>query len=328
MSARPRVSVVMPVYNGHKYLRESIESVLAQTFGDWELVVMDNRSSDETEAIGRHYAAQDARVRFIRCEEFVDVHANHNRALRAIDAHSKYVKVLHADDWIYPDCLSRKVAVADAHPSVTLVSSYRLQDTKVMHDGFFPYTQSFLEGKAALRKSLLGPDWITGSPTSLLFRADVVRAEPKFFDDRVWHSDTDVSYRLMLQGDVGFVHQVLTFTRIHPGALTTFSYRVNSYVAQELRMLLRYGPLVLARDEYRAKLRQRLKEYLVFLAKQAVRPSRRRQEEFHRFHRDGIDKMLAESRGEREVLVALTAARLLLRDSSRWPTKAPRAATP
>jgi glycosyltransferase involved in cell wall biosynthesis len=316
MSARPRVSVVMPVYNGQKYLRESIESVLRQTFGDWELVVMDNRSTDETEAIGREYAAQDGRIRFIRCEEFVDVHANHNRALRAIDSNSQYVKVLHADDWIYPECLARKVAIADEHPSASLVSSYRLQDTKVLHDGFFPYTQTFMEGKAALRKSLLGPNWITGSPTSLLFRADLVRAEPRFFDDRVWHSDTDVSYRLMLQGDVAFVHQVLTFTRIHPGALTTFSYRVNSYISQELRMLLRYGPIALEPKEYKTKLRFRLKAYLSFLAKQALRPSRRRQDEYHRFHLRGIEQMLTESRGEREVVVALTAARLLLREPS------------
>jgi glycosyltransferase involved in cell wall biosynthesis len=314
MSARPRVSVVIPVYNGQKYLRESIESVLRQTFGDWELVVMDNRSTDGTESIGREYAAKDERIRFIRREEFVDVHANHNRALRAIDSYSQYVKVLHADDWLYPECLALKVAVADAHPSASLVSSYRLEDTKVLHDGFFPYTQNFMEGRAALRKSLLGPHWITGSPTSLLFRADLVRAEPRFMDDRVWHSDTDASYRLMLQGDVAFVHQVLTFTRIHPGALTTFSYRVNSYISQELRMLLRYGPLALTTEEYKAKLRYRLRAYLSFLAKQALRPSRRKHEEYHRFHLRGIEQMLVESRGEREVRVALAAARLLLRE--------------
>jgi glycosyltransferase involved in cell wall biosynthesis len=322
------VSVVLPVYNGQKYLRESIESVLRQTFGDWELVIVDNRSTDETSSISRQYAGQDPRIRFIRCEEFVDVHANHNRALQAIDSHSQYVKVLHADDWLYPECLARKVAVADEHPSASLVSSYRLQGTKVLHDGFFPYTQNFIDGKEALRKSLLGPDWITGSPTSLLFRADLVRAEPKFFDDRVWHSDTDVSYRLMLKGDVAFVHQVLTFTRLHPGALTTFSYRVNSYVSQELRMLLRYGPVALGPEEYRTKLRQRLREYLWFLGKQALLPSRRRQKEFHRFHVGGIDQMVIEARGDREVLVALKAARLLLRDPSRWSDKAVRAATP
>ena len=193
MSARPRVSVVIPVYNGQKYLRESVESVLRQTFGDWELVLMDNRSTDETESIGREYAARDERVRFIRCEEFVDVHANHNRALRAIDSNSKYVKVLHADDWLYPECLALKVAIADQHPTASLVSSYRLQDTKLLHDGFFPYTQTFMEAKClcvASGPTDHRPPDVAPLPCGLRpRRAAVLR--------RRVDSDTDVSYRLM-----------------------------------------------------------------------------------------------------------------------------------
>ena len=63
---KPRVSIGMPVRNGQKYIREAIESILAQTFTDWELIVCDNASTDSTEQIVREYAARDPRVRYHR----------------------------------------------------------------------------------------------------------------------------------------------------------------------------------------------------------------------------------------------------------------------
>lgn len=311
MSA-PRVSVLTPVHNGERYLDECAASVVAQTFRDLEYVIVDNCSTDATPAIARRWAARDPRVRYVRSDVFVDVHASHNRAVRASDRSSSYVKFVAADDWIYPECLERMVAAADAHPSAGIVSAYRLEQDHLLHDRFFRADETFMRGREALRKSLLGSAWITGSPTSLLFRADLVRAAPEFLDGEVWHSDTDAAYRIMVAHDVAFVHQVLTFTRLHDGALTGFSHRVNTYISNDGRMLLRYGAAALEPGEYRGALRRWLRRYAWFLAKQALRPSRWRQPEFRRFHRREIAALLSVAQGDHATSAVLSACRASL----------------
>ncbi|MBV9171190.1 MAG: glycosyltransferase, partial [Chloroflexi bacterium] len=94
MVPAPLVSVVTPVYNGAEHLAECIESVLRQTYPNWEYVIVDNASSDGSADVAEHYSARDSRIRVIRAREFVDVHRSHNRALRASDARSRYCKVI------------------------------------------------------------------------------------------------------------------------------------------------------------------------------------------------------------------------------------------
>lgn len=317
MTAAPLVSVVTPVYNGQRYLEECIQSVLAQTHSEWEYVIVDNVSTDETAAIGERYAARDPRIRLVRATEFLGVLGNHNRAVRSIDPQSRYCKIVHADDWLYPECLERMVAVAERHPSVAVVSSYRLEDRFVKHDGLFPYWQTVMPGPEVVRRSLLGPHWVTGSPTSLLFRADLVRGEQSFFDESVWHGDTEAVYRVVMAAELGFVHQVLTFTRMHAEALTSFSHRVNSYITHQGRMLIRYGPLVLSPADYRAKMREWLRQYAWYLAKQALKPSRHRDPGFHDFHRGEIAHMMAEAGTGREIRSVLSLCRRLLQAAPR-----------
>ncbi|MGE4055219.1 MAG: glycosyltransferase family 2 protein, partial [Vicinamibacterales bacterium] len=124
----PLVSVVTPVYNGERYLVECIESVLKQTHANWEYIVNDNCSTDGTAAIVKQYAALDGRIRYYRNEQFVRAIPNHNIALSLISRESRYCKVLQADDWLYPECLDRMVALAEANPSVGVVIAYRLED--------------------------------------------------------------------------------------------------------------------------------------------------------------------------------------------------------
>jgi glycosyltransferase involved in cell wall biosynthesis len=295
MSATPLVSVVTPVYNDEALLGECIESVRRQTFQDWEHVIVDNCSKDGSAALAERHAAVDRRIRVVRADEFVNVHQNHNRGARLIDAGARYCKFVSADDWLYPECLERMVGLAERHPEVGVVSSFGLEGDHVQHDGLLPYTQEVMSGREVIRRALLGPPWVTGTPTSLLYRADLVRRPEGFLDDSVWHSDTDVAYRCLLRADLGFVHQVLTFTRLRPGALTGFSHRVNSYASHAGRMLIRYGLQVMESAEYRQAVRAWLGVYRWYLAKQLLKPSRWRDEEFRAFHRTQIGRMLAEA---------------------------------
>ena len=85
---------------------------------------------------------------------------------------SRYCKVVQADDWIFPECLERMVAVAEAHPSVSIVSAYRLEETDVTLDGL-PYPSTVVSGREICRRTLLGELYVFGTPTSLLIRSDV-----------------------------------------------------------------------------------------------------------------------------------------------------------
>ena len=96
-----------------------------------------------------------------------------------LSAHSQYCKVLHADDWLFPDCLTRMVEVANAHPSVGIVGAYRLCGDHVDLDGL-PYPSTVVPGREICRSFLrltsgLGGVWVFGSPSSLLIRSDLIR---------------------------------------------------------------------------------------------------------------------------------------------------------
>ncbi len=120
-SRGPMVSVGLPVYNGEAYLALAIESVLAQTLGDLELIISDNASTDGTEAIVRDFARRDARVRYHRNPTNLGAAPNYNRAFAL--GGGRYFKWLAHDDRILPDYLARTVAALEARPEVVLCNT-------------------------------------------------------------------------------------------------------------------------------------------------------------------------------------------------------------
>lgn len=100
MKYKPLVSVLMTVYNREKYIREAIESVMASTYENWELIIVDDRSKDSSVAIANEYAQQDERIKVYVNEENLGDYPNRNQA--ATYAKGKYLKYVDADDMIYP----------------------------------------------------------------------------------------------------------------------------------------------------------------------------------------------------------------------------------
>jgi len=266
----PLVSVVTPVYNGGKYLAECMQSVLDQTYERWEYVVCDNQSTDDSLALAREFEARDKRIRVVAPPDFVGAIQNFNRAIREISPESVYTKVVCADDCLFPECLARMVALAEKHPSVGLVSAYCRWGDKVAHK-LLPERIEIMPGEEICRLQLGGAEEVFGSPTSTLVRSDLVRARDPFYREAFFHADTEVCFHLLQEADFGFVHEVLTFTRLHPEAISSFTDRVGSWTPERLEMLLTYGPKCLPRDEYERTLRKQLRSYGSMLARKAVR---------------------------------------------------------
>jgi len=270
-SSSPAVTVVTPVYNGERYLARCIESVLAQTYSNWEYIVGNNCSTDGSLAIAAKYAAADRRIRVYTNDEFCPTaERSKNVTLRRVSSTAKYIKVVFADDWIYPQCLQQMLAVAEANPSVGIVGAYGLLGKHVAWDGL-PYDCTVLSGREACRSRLLGGDYLFGTPTSLLMRADLVRGRERFYNEDNEHSDTEVCFDLLRSSDFGFVHQVLTYTHEEEGSLTAHSRRMNSYLPGFMHDLRTYGPFFLSADELAEAKRRALCNYYEFLARSVLR---------------------------------------------------------
>jgi glycosyltransferase involved in cell wall biosynthesis len=310
----PLVSIVTPMYNGAEYLAECIESVLAQTYQNWQYTIVDNRSTDDSAAIVRRYAARDPRIRVHTNAEFLPVIANHNAALRQISPDSKYCKVVFADDWIFPECLEKMVGLAEANPSVGLVGAYGLEGEQIICAGL-PYTSPVVDGREICRRHLLEGLFLFGSANSVLYRSDLLRVREHFYNEANIHADTEACFGVLKESDFGFVHQVLTFTRVREGSETSKSLDLHTDLAGTLRILKVYGSHYLSEEELDACLRQHVSDYYRFLNQSLIV---RRDGEFWNYHkRQLVDAGLGFSRMRLLWATFATLRRALIPQSGR-----------
>ena len=242
----PFVSVVTPFYNTEEYLSECIESVLNQTYENFEYILLDNCSTDGSRAIAESYARGDSRIRLLSNDELLSQVENYNRALRQVDRGSDYVKMSQADDFLYPRCLERMVSLAHRHPGVGLVSAcIQKEDGRV--DGRRIAVEGVIENEAVFpgaeigRGHLAGKYFLFGSPTAVLYRADFVRRRPNFFDPTVLAEDTDACYRVLSSAKFGFVNEVLTFCRTENEGIYSSIERYAPAVQEGYLFSLRYA---------------------------------------------------------------------------------------
>ncbi len=259
-SSQPLVSVVTPVYNGADFLAECIESVLAQTYQNWDFTIVNNCSTDGTGEIARKYSAKYPQIRVVENTEFLRAIPNHNMALRQISPSSKYCKVLLADDWIFPECLERMIAVAEEHPGVGIVGAYGLKGDEVVWTGL-PYPSTVVPGREVCRRLFLEDLYVFGSATSLLYRSDIVRSHDPFYNESNFHADMEACVSALKTCDFGFVHQVLTFSRVRAGSLETISSDMNTITAGKLHDLVTHGPNYLSPEELKVCLDRKLFTY-------------------------------------------------------------------
>ncbi|HEV7596310.1 MAG TPA: glycosyltransferase family 2 protein [Gemmatimonadaceae bacterium] len=276
--------MITPVYNGEAFIRRCMESVLAQTYRNWDYTIVDNRSTDRTLEIAREFALRDLRIRVVTNEHFVPVNQNYNNGFRRISPESKYCKVIAADDWLFAECLEKMVSFAEEHPSVAIVGAYALADSRVMWQGL-PLASSFVTGRDLCRAWLLGGPYVFGTASSELFRSDIVRSRHAFYNESNLHADSEACLEFLRDADFGFVHQVLVFHGTQQNSLTSFSQRMNTYLPYWLYELVEYGPDYLDSNELAARIREVLASYYSYLGEQAYE---RRERAFWDYHRDKL----------------------------------------
>jgi glycosyltransferase involved in cell wall biosynthesis len=292
--AEPLVSVLTPVYNGAEFLAECIESVQRQTYQNWEYIILNNASTDRTLEIAQAYAQSDRRVRVHTNAILLDIIANHNTAFGLASPASKYCKIVSADDWLFPECLTRMVEVAEAHPSVGLVGSLQMSGGGSDRNNWcvkwdnVVYPSTVISGHEICRSHLLGDRYIFGTPTSLLYRSNLVRREPRFYPNSTAEADTSACYNTLRDTDFGFVHEVLSYERDQHVRTTTRSRSMNAYVLSRLSDLLTYGEIYLSADQREQRLMEIWNEYYVFLALSAFE---RRGADFWAFHKRRLSEM-------------------------------------
>lgn len=241
----PSISTCIPVRNGAQWIDAAIDSALAQTREDFEILVVENASSDGTGDLVRRRSTEDSRIRLERFDVSVSAPANHNRAIRL--ARGGLVKFLHADDVLYPDCLERMAAIFDAHPEVGFVFARRhilLENPDdpealewarrygTLHDGFTGLGE-VNRGHDLLAQYLPRfsdsqyQNWIA-EPSAVMVRRECFERVGAFSDRLRQSWDLELWLRIFAVFDVGFVDEPLGAFRYHPRSLTSTNSRVQA----------------------------------------------------------------------------------------------------
>ena len=213
----PRVSVGLPVYNGERYVREAIESILSQSFPDLELIISDNASSDATERICKEYADKDTRVRYYRSERNRGAAWNHNRVVEL--ARGEYFKWQCHDDYCDNTFVEKCVAILQANPNVVLCYP---QFVRVDEQGRFRGIKSSrVSGGAEPVERFRSLIYRRDSCEEIygITRTAVLRMTALI--GPYSNSDDTFLAELILHGQFRQIPEPLFFYRVHPGQSTS-----------------------------------------------------------------------------------------------------------
>ncbi|HEX8978940.1 MAG TPA: glycosyltransferase family 2 protein [Parasulfuritortus sp.] len=210
----PMVSVCMPVYLCEKFIFESIQSVLNQCFPDFELIVIDNASPDDTYRIASEI--KDSRLRVYRNDTNLGLEGNWNKVLSL--AKGRYVKLLPGDDTIYPDCLQKQVEVLENESNRDVVLVYCARDIidahgrKVLRAKFAG--EGRIDGDQLVRKTLRYGTNIIGEPGAVLFRREVGNKVGPIDSTLGYVTDLDYWVRLLRLGAAYAIPEALCTFRL------------------------------------------------------------------------------------------------------------------
>lgn len=224
-----KISVCMPIYNGEAYLAEAVESVLAQSFGDFELIVVDDCSQDQSVEIIERYAKTDPRIKLFRNTKNLGLVGNWNRS--ASLANGEWIKFFFQDDLLRPECLQTFLAHLDSDDKIAFcqrdllfddeiaisVKNYYLEHEKLLK-------QTFALGSKVDKDTVCG--WalthiginIFGEPTAMLIRREVFFEFGPCNTDLIMICDIEYAIRIATNTGIRLIPQILATFRAHGGS--------------------------------------------------------------------------------------------------------------
>ncbi len=221
MSSQPLISICIPAYNAEKFINETLESILNQTYQNLEIIITDDCSKDQTVSIINSFS--DKRIKFYQNEKNLGVEGNWNKALQ--QATGKYCKMMGADDILYSNCISEQLNVFEnaENKDVVLVTSHKNvinQDGKLIMTRKFPGNGKY-KGIKALKKSLHRGTNVIGEPVAGLFRKEILEKSGYYNGENLYMIDMDLWGKILKHGDLYVVNKVLYAFRISTNSLST-----------------------------------------------------------------------------------------------------------
>ncbi len=239
LSSLPQVTVCLPVFNGQRFLSAAIESVLAQTFDDFELVIADDASSDASPGIIEKYASQDKRIVHWRNKTNLGLFANYNECMRR--ATGTYIKLFAQDDLFDQTMLARLVAELKRDDAISLISCARrvIDDAGVQKQllrekhGTKKYAYD-----EVLQRNLLELVNHIGEPSTVMFRRAAVGSG---FDTGLYHlGDIEYWFRVIGNNQYLYLDEVLCSFRAHSGSATSKNARGLRFALDMIRLGRKY----------------------------------------------------------------------------------------
>jgi glycosyltransferase involved in cell wall biosynthesis len=235
----PLVSICIPTYNYRRFLPDALESALAQSMRDIEVIVVDNHSDDGTMDLLGEFARRDARVMPHRNETNVGMTANFNRCLEL--ARGKYVKLLCADDVLTADCVEQLVAAMEERSDTRLAGCARYyfrEPGKPMRTTAYASSRRSVPGSAVVRECFFAGN-LVGEPTAVMFRrSDAGQG----FDAQYSQAfDMEFWFRLLTDGWFTFLPEALCGVREHERSGTADNLRSGRVTQDKVRLFAEYA---------------------------------------------------------------------------------------
>jgi glycosyltransferase involved in cell wall biosynthesis len=209
----PLVSIGLPIYNGQDYMRQSIDSLLNQTYKNIELIITDNDSDDDTEAICREYARKDPRVRYYRNEKNIGGANNHNKTFKLSEG--KYFRWAAHDDICHPQLIEKCVEVLENKPEVVLCYSNVVSIDKDGNQLSVTARNNAKSPKPHIRFISIASSNDYCEETYGLIRANIFAKSQ--LQKNYTGSDRTLMCELSLYGPFHEIQEPLFFKRFHPG---------------------------------------------------------------------------------------------------------------
>lgn len=239
MTEKPLVSVIINCYNGEKYLREAIDSVIAQTYENWELVFWDNQSTDSTREIVESY--KNPKIKYFYAPEHTPLGEARNLAVEK--ANGEYINFLDADDVWMPEKLEKQIALVEPGKVAVVYTNYQvITNTEHINQTLFKALTSTRDIKGvSTYQRLLDDNYIIFS--SVLFNKDLFVQVGGIAPEFKQNEDYDVLLKCALKGNFGCVNEVMTSYRVHDSNNTN----ANQFLAYTENRIIFSG---LSQDDY------------------------------------------------------------------------------